>query len=193
MLAHQVDNLALVTYVKPFKRHYQYEREVFNGLKNATWLNGPFSDCPAFLPATHVNVLLNRARCGLILSAEEGANYASTQYLLAGLPVITTASIGGREAFFDERYTFHVDSDSASVVQSVRRANQQLFDRQAIRNSALLIIERHRAVLGSYIEQMLKDYHIFINWKIVWKSAFINKMAVPQSLEAVRALAASCL
>ena len=48
-----------------------------------------------------VNNFLNQCKVGIILSEVEGANYASIQYLLAGLPVVSTKSKGGRDVFFD--------------------------------------------------------------------------------------------
>ena len=41
---------------------------------------------------------LNRARVGLCLSAREGAMFASMEYLLSGLPIVTTPSMGGRDS-----------------------------------------------------------------------------------------------
>ena len=51
------------------------------------------------LNTEEVRRILVQSRCGLALSAQEGAMYASGEYLLAGLPVVTTRSRGGRDAF----------------------------------------------------------------------------------------------
>jgi glycosyltransferase involved in cell wall biosynthesis len=48
-----------------------------------------------------VNQGLARAVVGLCLSTVEGSNYASMEYMLAGLPIVSTPSIGGREVYFD--------------------------------------------------------------------------------------------
>lgn len=50
-----------------------------------------------------INEIYGQSRCGLILSAEEGACFAAMEYLLCGLPVVTTPNIGGRDEFFDKR------------------------------------------------------------------------------------------
>src|SRR5690606_14249643 len=54
------------------------------------------------LPHKRVNELLNQSRVGLILSAVEGACFASSEYLLAGIPVVSTMSKGGRDYWYDE-------------------------------------------------------------------------------------------
>ena len=42
----------------------------------------------------------------------EGANYASVEYLLAGLSIVSTPSIsGGREVYFDPEFCIVCDPD----------------------------------------------------------------------------------
>lgn len=54
---------------------------------------------PAFLPPAQVCAALNRGEVGLALSELEGACWASTEYLLCGLPVVSTPCSGGREVW----------------------------------------------------------------------------------------------
>ncbi|WP_164127899.1 glycosyltransferase, partial [Stenotrophomonas maltophilia] len=51
-----------------------------------------------------VNRVYNQAAVGLCLSAVEGAMCASMEYLMAGLPVVSTPSVGGRDVYFDPDY-----------------------------------------------------------------------------------------
>lgn len=60
----------------------------------------------------------NEATVGLCLSAVEGGNYAVTEYLLSGLPVVSTRSKGGREVFFDPETSLVVDDDSRAVAEA---------------------------------------------------------------------------
>jgi glycosyltransferase involved in cell wall biosynthesis len=94
-----------------------------------------FASIRALLPAAHlanelarstrrlgsaeVNTALNSAACGLCLSAEEGAMTAAGEYLLAGLPVVTTASRGGRDYFLDGRFTRWVEPLASHVAREV--------------------------------------------------------------------------
>lgn len=72
-----------------------------------------------FLHEKHIPVLLNSARVGLCLSAVEGAMYAATEYLLCGLPVVSTANVGGRDEWFDPRFCRTVPDDPAAIAAAV--------------------------------------------------------------------------
>ncbi len=61
---------------------------------------------------------LNRAQVGLCLSAAEGAMYASMEYLLCGLPVVSTASLGGRDAFFAPEYSRIVPAEPQAIADA---------------------------------------------------------------------------
>ena len=68
-------------------------------LKNIEIKNG----LPFLLPKKVCKVI-NMAKVGVMLSAKEGASYASIEYLLSGIPVVSTISQGGRDVFFDKRF-----------------------------------------------------------------------------------------
>ena len=51
------------------------------------------------IPRNQLSNYLNMCRMGAMLSEKEGACYASAEYLLCGLPVISTPSKGGRHVF----------------------------------------------------------------------------------------------
>lgn len=118
-LACRVDSLALLTVRHPFLHDGAHTRSVHRLLPRAHWYNDPLSpDYRCFGPA-EVNACLNECRVGLCLSAEEGAMYASIQYLLAGLPVVSTKSRGGRDVFFDPDYVRVVRDDPGEVAAGV--------------------------------------------------------------------------
>jgi glycosyltransferase involved in cell wall biosynthesis len=75
---------------------------------------------PDCLAPQDVNLLLNQSRVGLCLSAVEGTMYAATEYLLCGLPVVSTASVGGRDSWFDPRFTRIVPDDPHAVADAVQ-------------------------------------------------------------------------
>lgn len=60
-------------------------------LAHAHWFNHEGSACE-WLDSEELNRCLNQCRLGLCLSAVEGPMYASIEYLLAGLPVVSTES-----------------------------------------------------------------------------------------------------
>ena len=67
-------------------------------------LNPVKDGLPVPMPPEDVNEGLNRAAVGLCLSRVEGSNYASMEYMLAGLPIVSTPSTGGREVYFDHEF-----------------------------------------------------------------------------------------
>jgi glycosyltransferase involved in cell wall biosynthesis len=71
------------------------------------------------IPAKDVAALLNKSMVGLILSEEEGACYASTEYLLCGLPVVSTKSRGGRDEYYTEENSVVVDPKAEAVRDAV--------------------------------------------------------------------------
>ncbi len=77
------------------------------------------ADRPVRLSPRKVNRHLNRAAVGLCLSEIEGAMFASTEYLLAGLPLVTTPSRGGRDVYFDPEFCLTVPPDPRSVAEAV--------------------------------------------------------------------------
>lgn len=45
--------------------------------------------------------------------------FASMEYLLCGLPIVSTPSIGGRDVFFDKDYVEIVEPDPHAVKEAV--------------------------------------------------------------------------
>jgi glycosyltransferase involved in cell wall biosynthesis len=97
---------------------------------------------------------------GGIFSAEEGACYACTEYLLCGLPVVTTPSLGGRHVWLNANNSITVDASPEAVAQGVQQAMQKLeageFDSARIRREAVELAERFRAEFVGKILQICK-------------------------------------
>jgi non-ribosomal peptide synthetase component E (peptide arylation enzyme)/glycosyltransferase involved in cell wall biosynthesis len=88
-----------------------------------------------------VSSILNSCHVGLILSEEEGGSYASTEYLLCGLPVVSTASRGGRDEYYTQDNSLIVPPDPARVAEATEQLigmiRSKAIDSRAIRNSAI--------------------------------------------------------
>ena len=69
---------------------------------------------PTFSGA-RISEYLARAKCGLVLSAREGASFCSSEYFLCGLPVVDTPALGGRSVLYPEEFVQSVDSTPESV------------------------------------------------------------------------------
>jgi len=59
---------------------------------------------------------INESRCGLVLSEMEGASFASSEYLLCGVPVVSTESKGGRDVWYND-YNAKIVAPNASAVK----------------------------------------------------------------------------
>jgi glycosyltransferase involved in cell wall biosynthesis len=106
---------------------------------------------PGQLPRTEVADWCARSRCGLCLSAVEGAMFASAEYMLWGLPVVSTRSIGGREEYFDDRFCLICEDDPASVATAVKEAISRNLEPGVIRGTFLAKVMERRAGLLRFI------------------------------------------
>ena len=107
-------------------------------------LNPLVDGSPVRLSPQQTNTALNRAAVGLCLSAVEGSNYASMEYMLAGLPVVSTPSLGGRDAYFDPEYCVICEPDASAVRDAVEEMKARKFRRDYIRARTLAKIEPQR-------------------------------------------------
>jgi len=94
---------------------------------------------------------LNESHCGLALSAEEGTMLAATEYLLCGLPVVSTPSIGGRDVWFDDYNSIIVEPTPEAVKAAVERLVAEPRDPQRIRQDTLARMQRFRQTLVDYV------------------------------------------
>ena len=145
-LAAAVESLALLTYqvTQDCDCTLEYFQKALSAVRHATWFTRPWVASDPFLAPPEVNAIYNRCRVGLCLSAEEGANYSSIQYLLAGLPVVTTANIGGRDEFFSTTTARWVEDDPRAVADAVADLCAHPVDPLAIRHETLGKIDEHR-------------------------------------------------
>jgi glycosyltransferase involved in cell wall biosynthesis len=79
--------------------------------------------------------------------------FASIEYLLCGLPVVTTRNSGGRDVFFDPEYVETVDDDSEAVNRGVLNLIARAPNASLIRAKTLLKMEEHRQRL----RELLRD------------------------------------
>ena len=123
------------------RRVIEYENRIRELLSKATWLN----DTGSFIPPQEISDYLCRARVGLALSAEEGPMAACVEYLLSGLPVVSTPSLGGRDVFFDERFVKVVEPDPHAVSEGVEALARLQIDPQVSEKCeyVILLIKNH--------------------------------------------------
>jgi glycosyltransferase involved in cell wall biosynthesis len=130
-----------------------YFREIQPLVSHFVFANGdPLSSESQPLPRAQVADWCARSRCGLCLSADvEGAMFASAEYMLWGLPVVSTRSFGGREDYFDERFCLICEDDPASVAAAVTEAISRNVESGLIRNTFLAKVMERRAGLLRFV------------------------------------------
>jgi len=154
-LAAATKSLALVAERLPHHHDAAYVRSVSDLLPQAHWYNHPLSPDYRSFPPAEVNLCTNECRVGLCLSAREGAMYSSIQYLLAGLPVVSTASEGGRDVFFDPDYTCIVADDPEAVAAGVAEMCRCRVPPEEIRNRTLAKMAEHLDRLFGLLDEVL--------------------------------------
>lgn len=157
-LAAGVERLALIGYMYRPERTADAVTKIRRILPNAAILNPVVDGRLDWLTSEQVNGALNRARVGLCLSAEEGAMYASIEYLLAGLPIVSTPSTGGRDVFFDPDYCLVVPPDARAVRDAVAALIARNMPREVVRRRTLQRIEVHRARFVALMQSLLIEH-----------------------------------
>ncbi len=123
---------------------------------------------PAHLDREFIVETLARSAVGLCLSAVEGAMYSSVEYMLAGLPIVSTPSLGGREVFFDPDYCLVVDSDPRTIREAVEALRDRRIPREYIRERTLakLAPERHRFL--AFVEDTKAKHGVARDYNTNW-------------------------
>jgi hypothetical protein len=144
-LAKKIGNLALVLgYIWFDTETYDVKKNVPHVYYNSVEEGDPYLDTQDLMN------LFNQSCCGLCLSQEEGACFASSEYLLAGLPVVSTHSKGGRDVWYNE-FNHEICEDNADSVKNC--VNHFLWSKQTIDRG--LIRKTH-------IEKQFEFYKILV-------------------------------
>jgi glycosyltransferase involved in cell wall biosynthesis len=159
LLAAKTSSLALITYRYGGTHESDYEKEVRIALAHGTWLVDAQKDDEK-ASAAQVAAYYNQARVGLCLSEAEGAMFASIEYLLCGLPVVTTRNTGGRDVFFDPEYVEVVDDTPEAVSQGVSDLIARAPSASTIRAKTLQKMEEHRQRLRELLQDEVPQLEI---------------------------------
>ncbi|KQM98551.1 hypothetical protein ASE85_11920 [Sphingobium sp. Leaf26] len=101
---------------------------------------------------------LRDARCGLILSEREGQNRATIEYLLSGLPVVTTANRGGRDRYLTPANSVYVEAAADAVAEGVAYLRASSPDRQRIAAAAREAVDADFARLCHIVDRTLERF-----------------------------------
>jgi glycosyltransferase involved in cell wall biosynthesis len=96
--------------------------------------------------------IINKSEVGLILSEEEGGCFASSEYLMCGIPVVSTRSRGGRDIFYEADHTLIVEPSAADVARGVVELAARRLDAEQISRRHL---ERAREFRATFVREVL--------------------------------------
>jgi glycosyltransferase involved in cell wall biosynthesis len=110
-----------------------------------------------WISVEEIVAIYNQAGVGLALSKCEGAMLASVEYMLCGVPQVSTPCRGGREQFFDTRYVKIVDPTTAAVAAGVTEMISRQVDPYLVRKETLKKLQVHRLRLCTYVSEVIRQ------------------------------------
>lgn len=98
-----------------------------------------------WMPRRDVHKEILKSRCGLALSKTEGSMNATTEYLLCGIPIVSTPSKGGRDLWFTPHNHILCPPTPEGVAQAVASFKNTQADHKRIADDALnFLLEQRR-------------------------------------------------
>jgi len=175
-LANKVASLGLVYAFNQMVDSRATVDRIRKSLAHAYFFNHPEGGEYRVLPSAEVNRSLNRCRVGLCLSAVEGAMYASIQYLLAGLPVVSTHSEGGRDVMFDENFVTITEAAPEAVAAAVASWCREAPEPEFIRARTLEKVRAHRRRFIDLVQTIYDEEGVIKIFEEEWSGIFFNKL-----------------
>lgn len=124
-------------------------------------------------------IFYNLSKVGLCLSKKEGAMFSSIEYLLCGLPVVSTKNTGGRDEFFTDKNCIFAEDNPESVKDCVNKwlnNYPSLKERYEIREDAILMQKTHTKVLKNKVKEIAEKQGVRIDVDEWYKNIYINKL-----------------
>jgi glycosyltransferase involved in cell wall biosynthesis len=162
-LASKVSNLALVA----GNSHGNIEID----LPPCKYLNS------TILTSEEVCEKINQSYCGLILSEYEGACFASSEYLLCGVPVVSTPSFGGRDVWYNEYNSIIAEPNPDAVALAVEEMVQYPRNPEKIRDMHIKQSFKYRERFIDILDKTLKKFNVKnVDAKQYFYKNFFHKM-----------------
>ena len=110
-------------------------------------------EVPVFSGAK-VSEFLGLAKCGLVLSAREGASFCSSEYFLCGLPVVDTPALGGRSVLYPDEFVRYADASPEAVGAGVEHWVRNRPDPWKVRTAWLAKARVHREAFAGLMREL---------------------------------------
>lgn len=171
-LASKIDSLRLIG------DYFEAEKDYFNltmkDLHNSKWKRKVW----AFNVFKH----MAESHTGLCLSSEEGSMFVSTEYLLCGLPVVSTESLGGRDVYYDSEYVKVCSDCPEEIKRAVKMLKDQSPDPHYIRFKTIQKMKDHRQAFIDLIQEVFDKECNQRDFSKEWERVFTHKLGLRTSL-----------
>ncbi|MCW2282997.1 glycosyltransferase involved in cell wall biosynthesis [Rhodoblastus acidophilus] len=175
-LAREIPSVALL-YHSYSPEQEAYRQGLLQDAPHTYFANHELANPPGGnLPRSTIRALLNRSRVGLCLSEAEGAMYASIEYLLAGLPVVSTHNRGGRDQFMHADYWLSVPPDPADVARACGDLIARRLDPWAIRERTIAQQQAETARFQAYVNALLAENGVNADIRALWPQLYCDKL-----------------
>ena len=137
-----------------------------------TCMNDPYK----FLNKREISILCGQSNCGLILSAEEGACRVSSEYLMSGIPVVSTKSLGGRDVWYNADNSIICQDSEDAVKEAVEEACSKTWDSKKIRSTHIEQAINYRNKFKELLKKALLklDYQSLSAEEILYKNNYLK-------------------
>lgn len=98
------------------------------------------------------------------------------EYLLCGIPVVSTRNQGGRDFFFDPQFSRTVEPDAKAVAEAVSELSSLNLSPQLIRLATLMKIRESRQDFIRLVNAILEREGREGNFADMFDSVFVDKM-----------------
>lgn len=168
----------------PFKRH-----NLASSVNKLALVTGSLhgADLSSYLPPhefinsqpltpAEVNELICSSKTGLILSEIEGACYASSEYLLSGIPVVSTLSQGGRDVWYNDYNSIICEPTPEAVSNGVLRLIDRSPCPNRIRSQHICLANYFQNNFKMLLSELFCKHSLDIDPEDFFNRNFFNKM-----------------
>ena len=167
-LAQKIKTLRLIGWTSPLET--EYFKKIMSAAPQVKWT------CE--IASNKIYREINSARVGLCLSAEEGAMFVSAEYMLCGIPAVTTKNLGGREALFPKNAFCYVDDNPESVAAGVYKLIDTPPAPYVIREGYIKNMQIHRQIFIKLVQNIIDSSGGNFNFEEQWEQVFIHKFGL---------------
>jgi hypothetical protein len=104
--------------------------------------------------------------------------FVSAEYLLCGLPVVSTPNLGGRDQLFPPDFALTVEPSPRAIADGVEQQIDQGHDPRAIREATLALMRPHRDALVDLLQSIYDVECIDRDARMEWPTLFRHKMGI---------------